>query len=139
SKRAIMSGTPVTQAKTRGPLDLFSQFKFVDESIFGSRFEHFKRKVAIYKWGSPVILRFKNDKWVRRKTQHLTLRIKKDECLDLPSRTHEIVPVTLEDKAREIYDELAAESVTYFEGLEVEKPHVLARMTALSQVTGGWL
>lgn len=134
--KVIMSGTPVTNKNT---LDLFSQFKFLRESIFGTHFDHFKQKVAIYKWNSPVIHRFKNQKWVRKKTQHLVYRIKKDECLDLPPRTHEIIPVFLEPKARKIYDQLAQQAITEFAGLEVEAPHVLTRMMRLSQITGGWL
>ena len=135
-KKAIMSGTAVTN---KNLLDLFSQFKFLREAIFGSTFSHFKRKVAVYKWNSPVILKFKNRRWVQKKTAHLVYRIKKDECLDLPPRTHEIVPVELEPKARAVYDQLAQEAVVEFEGLEVVTPHVLTRMMRLSQITGGWL
>lgn len=135
-KKVIASGTPVTN---KNLLDLFSQFKFLREAIFGSRFAHFKRKVAVYRWNSPVVVKFRNRRWVQKKTAHLVYRIKKDECLDLPPRTHEIVPVKLEPKAREIYNQLAQEAITEFEGLEVITPHVLTRMMRLSQITGGWL
>jgi len=135
-KKVIASGTPVTNKRL---LDLFSQFKFLRESIFGTHFSHFKRMVAVYKWNSPVILKFKNRRWVQKKTEHLVYRIKKDECLDLPPRTHEIVPVELEPKAREVYNQLAQEAIVEFEGLEVVTPHVLTRMMRLSQITGGWL
>lgn len=135
-KKVIASGTPVTN---KNILDLFSQFKFLRESIFGTHFDHFKQKVAVYKWNSPIILRFKNQRWVRKKTEHMVYRIKKDECLDLPPRTHEIVPVFLEPRARKIYDQLAEQAITEWAGLEVEAPHVLTRMMRLSQITGGWL
>lgn len=135
-KKVIASGTPVTNKNT---LDLFSQFKFLRESIFGTHFDHFKQKVAVFQWNSPVIHRFKNKKWVRKKTQHLVYRIKKDECLDLPPRTHEIIPVFLEPTARRVYDQLAEQAITEWAGMEVEAPHVLTRMMRLSQITGGWL
>jgi SNF2 family DNA or RNA helicase len=135
-KKVIASGTPVTNKNT---LDLFSQFKFLRESIFGTHFDHFKQKVAVFKWNSPVIHRFKNKRWVRKKTKHLVYRIKKDECLDLPPRTHEIIPVFLEPQARRVYDQLAEQAITEWAGMEVEAPHVLTRMMRLSQITGGWL
>jgi SNF2 family DNA or RNA helicase len=135
-KKVIASGTPVTNKNT---LDLFSQFKFLRESIFGTHFDHFKHKVAVFQWNSPVIHRFKNKKWVRKKTQHLVYRIKKDECLDLPPRTHEIIPVFLEKHARIVYDQMAEQAITEWAGMGVEAPHVLTRMMRLSQITGGWL
>lgn len=135
-KKVIMSGTAVTN---KNLLDLFSQFRFLRESIFGSEYGTFKRMVAIYKWNSPVILKFKNRRWVQKKTEHMVYRIKADECLDLPPRIHKIIPVQLEPKAREVYDTLAQQAIVEIENFEVEAAHVLTRMMRLSQITGGWL
>ena len=63
----------------------------------------------------------------------------KDDCLDLPKRTHEVIPVDLR-KSRKVYEQMARDSVVEFESGQVsEAPIVLTQLLRLSQITGGWL
>lgn len=133
--RVFMTGTPIS----KNPLDLFSQFKFFDPSIFGTTWTAFKRQYALFGgYGGHQVLRYINLKTLRKKIKPYVFQARKEDCLDLPPKTHEIVPVEL-DRSDEVYRHLARESIVEFDGLEVETPIVLTRMLRLSQLTGGWL
>jgi SNF2 family DNA or RNA helicase len=131
--RLIMSGTPIG----KNILDLFSQYKVVDDSIFGTSFSVFKREFAI-------IRAYKVVKWLRmrkfkKKIKPVTFVIKKSQCLDLPERTHEIVPVRFTEHSARIYNTLAEQSIVQFKGMEVMTPIGLTRLLRLSQMCGGWV
>lgn len=133
--RIIMTGTPIA----KNPLDLYSQFKFLEPAVFGTEFAQFKRQYAIYGGpGGHEVKKFINLKQLNRKIQPLTYQITKEECLDLPAKTHELIRVDL-DESRKVYDQLARHSIVEFEGEEVITPIVLTRLLRLSQLTGGWL
>lgn len=136
--RVVMTGTPITN---RGILDLFSQFKVVRWALFGTRFETFRDE---YTYGTG----FKGYKRkarkgklrkLQRKIRPWTVVVKKDDCLDLPPRIHEEIPVFLEPRSRNIYDAMAGDAVARINGETIDAANVLARMTRLQQITGGWL
>lgn len=139
--RLVMSGTPI--GKNR--LDLFSQFKIVDPSIFGTSFGAFKSEYAIIR--AYKVVKYLRDRKFRRRIKPYTFSITKDKCLDLPERRGHvwdpdgpnIVHVPLSRKTREVYDELARESIVELEDFESVTPIVLVQMLRLSQLTSGWL
>lgn len=139
--RLIMSGTPIG----KNLLDLFAQYKVVDDGIFGTDFGVFKREYAMIR--AFKVLKWLHKKRLVRKIKPVTFAIKKDQCLDLPPRRGHIedpdgpnlVPVTLSPRTRQLYDKLAAEAVVQWENLETMTPIVLTQMLRLSQLAGGWL
>lgn len=129
------SGTPVT----KHPLDVFAPMKALDEGVLGGSWGVFKRTYGIWGgYGGYQLIKYMNiEQLVRRIDPHI-YKVTKEECLDLPSKTHTIVPITL-NKSRKVYDTLARESIVEFRELEVETPIVLTRLLRLSQLTGGQL
>jgi len=133
--RVVMTGTPIS----KNPLDLFGQFKILDDGIFGTNYTAFKRAYALWGgYGGYQILKYINLQDMRRRIKPLIFQVKKEECLDLPARTHEIIPVYLKESL-DTYSQLSHESVVEIQGEDVEAPIVLTRLLRLSQITGGHL
>jgi SNF2 family DNA or RNA helicase len=134
--RLILTGTPVA----KNPLDLYSQFKFLDESVFGNNFNQFKRKYCVFGgYGNYKLLRYINLDDLKKRAERHVFQITKNECLDLPSRTHEIIPVRLDERSREFYEKMRKGTLTKFEGAEVVTPIMLTQLLRLSQMTSGFL
>lgn len=130
-----LSGTPIT----KHPLDLFAPMKALDEAILGGSWAVFRRSYAVWGgYGGNQLIKYIGTKQLMHKVRPHVFAIKKEDCLDLPSKTHTIIPVVL-GKSRKTYDTLARESIVEFEELEVETPIVLTRLLRLSQLTGGFL
>lgn len=135
----VLTGTPIT----KHPLDLFGEMRVIDDSILGSSFNVFKKQYAMWGgYGGYQLIKLVNLKGLMRRVAPRIFQAKKDDCLDLPKRTHEIVPVDLE-KSRHIYDKMAREAIIAFEGEDedtnVEAPIILTQLLRLSQITGGWV
>lgn len=129
------SGTPMA----KHPLDLFAPMKLIDEAILGGSWGVFKRSYAVWGgYGGYQLIKYINLRQLMERVDPYVYKARKKDCLDLPRKTHQIIPVRL-DKSRRIYDRLARESVVEFEELEVETPIVLTRLLRLSQLTGGHL
>lgn len=135
-KCLCLTGTPIT----KHPLDVFGQMRCVDESVFGTSYGMFKREYALWGgYGGYQLLKYINLKRLMEKLGTWVFIAKKEDCLDLPSKTHEIVPVYLRE-SRETYERMAKDSVVEFEnGTVSDAPIVLTRLLRLSQITGGWV
>lgn len=132
----VLTGTPIA----KNPLDLFGEMRVVDDTILGSSWGIFKKTYAMWGgYGGYQLIKLVNMKGLRARVDpHIFIALK-DDCLDLPKRTHEVVPVDLR-KGRRVYEQMARDSVVEFEGRQVsEAPIVLTRLLRLSQCTGGYL
>jgi SNF2 family DNA or RNA helicase len=132
----VLTGTPIA----KNPLDVFGELRVVDDTILGSSWGVFKKTYAMFGgYGGYQLIKYMNLKGLRRRVDpHIFIALK-DDCLDLPSRTHEIVPVDLH-KSRKVYERMARDSVVEFQdGSIAEAPIVLTRLLRLSQCTGGYL
>lgn len=132
----VLTGTPIT----KHALDLFGEMRVVDDQILGSSWGAFKRQYAVWGgYGGYQLIKYINLRQLRKRLEPHIYRVKKEDCLDLPSRTHEVVPVHLRE-SRPVYEQMARESVVEFENGSVsEAPIVLTRLLRLSQCTGGYL
>ena len=135
--RIILSGTPI-QRDTR---DIWSQYRFLDPSVFPMSFGSFQARYAIMGgFEGRQYIGARNIEELTRKTHACGFRIKKEECLDLPPKTYEDYPVELDPKTRQLYRTLQKQSIAELEnGGEVTANHVLVRMLRLQQLTGGFL
>lgn len=132
----ILTGTPITNS----PLDFFSQYKFLDESIFGGSFYSFRGKYAILGgFQNHQIVGYKHLNELVEKAHSIAYRIRIDEAVELPEFVEEIRPIKLERKAQQIYDGIDKESYAELMGGEVLARNVLTRLLRLSQVTGGFI
>ena len=132
----ILTGTPVTN----NPLDFFSQYKFLDENIFGGSYYAFRAKYAVMGgYGNYQVIGYKNLQELTEKAHSIAFRITKKEALDLPEQVSTKRFVELEPKARKKYKDLLDKSYTELENGAVEAPNVLTKLLRLSQLTGGYI
>ena len=132
----ILTGTPITN----NPLDFYSQYKFLDEKIFGSSFYVFRAKYAIMGgYGNHQIVGYKNLDDLTAKAHAIAYRITKAEALDLPEQVDTTRLITLEPRAESIYRMVEKESVAELENGEITAPNILTKLLRLSQITGGYL
>jgi len=135
--RMILTGTPVSQ----GPLDFYSQYRFLDRNIFGKSFWAFKNRYALMGgYEDRQVIGYQNLPELAQKVHSIAFRCRKADCLDLPEQINQTLYCDLEKDARRVYDQLLKESVAELSGEQViAAPNVLARLLRLSQVTGGFL
>ena len=132
----ILTGTPITNS----PLDFFSQYKFLDESVFGSSFYAFRSYYAIMGgYQNHQVIGYRHLPELVEKAHSIAFRIRIDEAVELPEFVDEIRPIRLEKQAQKIYDGIDKESFAELVNGEVTTRNVLTRLLRLSQVTGGFV
>jgi SNF2 family DNA or RNA helicase len=97
-----LTGTPLTQH----PEDIFTQYYLIDTSLFGTSFAAFK---GLYIINNPNnkhhVIGYKNMGQYMRKLHRRCHRVRKEDVLDLPPITYEIVEFELPPKRRKLYDD----------------------------------
>lgn len=132
--RLILTGTPIQN----NPLDFFSQYKILDDSIFGKSFYAFKNEYAVLgTYNQPIGWRKLPE--LVKKAHSIAFRVTKAEALDLPDTIDEIRPITLEDKAQKLYKAFVKESYMELSKGEVTATNILTRLLRLQQITGGFI
>ena len=138
--RLILTGTPIQN----NPLDFFSQYKVLDDSIFGKSFYAFKNEYAVLgTYNQPIGWRKLPE--LVKKAHSIAFRVTKSEALDLPDMIDEIRPVTLDDKAQKLYKAFVKESYMELSKGEQGAPvavtatNILTRLLRLQQITGGFI
>lgn len=132
----MLTGTPIT----KNVLDAYQQFKIFDEHIFGTNFAHFKKRYAVFGgYGNYELLRYINLRHFKKVTKPWIFIAKKDDCLDLPARTDQIVPIRLTGKAKEHYKQMEKEGLLELNGDEIETEIILTRILRLQQISSGFL
>lgn len=141
--RRILTGTPVTQ----GPLDLFSQFNFLDPGIIGfTSFFAFKHRYAEWEQGYngatgrkyETLKGYVNlDELIARIAPH-SFRVTKDECLDLPPKVYQKLHFGLNAEVAAFYAKLRDEMVAELSEGQYNVAHVLTRMLRLQQAASNY-
>ena len=138
--RLILTGTPIQN----NPLDFFSQYKVLDDSIFGKSFYAFKNEYAVLStYNQPIGWRKLSE--LVKKAHSIAFRVTKTEALDLPDTIDEIRPITLDDKAQKLYKAFVKESYMELSKGEQGAPvavtatNILTRLLRLQQITGGFI
>jgi SNF2 family DNA or RNA helicase len=163
--RRIATGTPVTKA----PLDVFTQFNFLEKAFFGTDsftvfraryaemmdadhplMRHIKMRtggkyappmIATDKDGKPV---YKNLDELQKLTQSVSFRVLKKDCLDLPPKIYQTREVRLSPEQARAYkalvDSLKSQANDPSLFEQVFKPvNKLASITFLQQILCGTL
>lgn len=135
--KLLLTGTLLTNRE----LDVWSQYRFVNPTIFGTSFYvfrgHFFDMVG-YGNHIPAFRKNKTADFLKR-LHSVAYRVTKAEALDLPDITEETRYVELEPKAAKLYRDLAKESYAAMERGEITASNVLTKILRLSQVTGGFV
>lgn len=138
--RMILTGTPIQN----NPLDFFSQYRFLDKSVFGTSFLRFRSRYAIMGGyavnGRAVqVIGYRNLSELSEKAYACADRVTKAECLDLPPQTFETRNVELTETGRSLYEQLRQQSVAWLGEHPATAQNVLSRLLLLQRLTGGFI
>ncbi len=133
----ILTGTPITN----NPLDIFSQYKFLDEDILGSSYFLFRNRYAVMGgFQNHQIIGYRHLPELVEKVHEIAYRIKIEDAVDLPPFIDETRTITLEPKALAIYNQIQKDCYAELSGeSEVTARNVLTQLLRLSQCTGGYI
>ena len=101
--KLILSGTPVQN----DAIDIWSQYRFLDASIFGRNFYQFRNRYAIMGgFNRKQIVGYKDLDGLIRKEHSIAFRITKEEAIDLPEQTFIKRKVQLGKKEKDLYNQI---------------------------------
>ena len=136
--KLLLTGTVITNKE----IDIFSQYRYLDKSIFGDSFYKWRNQyftMGGYGLHTPIFKKALTDEF-QNKFMSIAYRVRKDECLDLPPVTEEVRTLDLEPEAMKVYKQLEDEMFARFkDDKELTVTNVLTKILRLSQVTGGYL
>jgi len=137
SRRLILTGTPVTHS----PLDVWAQYRFLDQRIFGASFTAFRNRYAeMGGFEQHEVIAWRNLDELTTKAHSIAYRVTRAECLDLPPEIEQDVPFDLGPHARQIYDALRDQAIARLSAQEqVTASNVLVELLRLQQVCGGFI
>lgn len=136
--KLILTGTPITNSA----LDIFSQFKFLNPNVFGTRWQSFKHRYAVWGgFGGYKLLRYKNLDDMAKRIHLWSYKAKKKDVLDLPPYTFQEVYIPLKPKTQRVYRQMEKDLVVELEDLGAKATASIALTKALRllQITGGFV
>jgi SNF2 family DNA or RNA helicase len=134
--RLLLTGTPVTNKAA----DIFSQYKFLNPSIYGTSYYTFRnRYFDMGYFASQLTMKAHMEPEFTQKLHSIAYRATKAECLDLPAFVDVVRLVDLEPATRKTYKDLVRDSFAELGDDTVTAANILARLLGLSQLTGGFI
>lgn len=144
--RLILTGTPITKAKR--VFDIYMQWKFLNPSRFREWPSSDAFKSHFGKWthrnGYPQFLDTRNVEQLTEYIYRDAYHIKRSDCFDLPPRQDIFRTINLEQRSKDVYDDMAEKMIAWLidhDGkdrmLEASIPLVVA--LRLTQITGGYV
>lgn len=135
--KLILSGTPVQTAA----IDIWSQYRFLDKTVFGDNFFKFRGRYAIMGgYGNKKIVGYKDMEGLIKKEHSIAFRVTKDEALDLPEQTFETRKIQFNQKEKNLYERIKKDSYAELDGGgHITATTVLTRLLRLQQLAGGFL
>jgi hypothetical protein len=139
--RRILDGTPVT----KGVEDLYSQLKFLSEDVFGfSSFYTFRNRYCLTRQvrGAPTgvveIYGYQNLDELQQRLDGWTIRLRTQDCLDLPERIYSRRPVTMTSEQRRLYTEMKEEMLAQLDSGEIiSAEQAVVKLLRLQQILCG--
>lgn len=149
--RRILTGTP----STTGPFDLYSQIKFLEDNFWSDRrigtFAAFKQRYGVwltreqamreigYDPGFDRLIEYKNTDELAEILQSVSVRVTKEEALDLPPKVYQKRYVSLTKEQRRVYDELRQDSLAFLGDETVTTELAIVRLLRMQQVICGYV
>lgn len=138
--RRIMSGTPITQS----PLDIYTQFRFLDPKLLGyTSFFAFRARYArlvrvhLGPRSFQKVDGYQNLDELQRKISEHSFRCLKKDCLDLPEKIYTTRYVELSPAQRKAYTDLKEMAMFQIGQGIVTAPHALTLIMRMHQVLCG--
>jgi len=136
--RFILTGTPILSSS----MDLFMQFRILDKGVvFGKNFFAFRHRYFEDKNAAWASSHKHFPEWVPRKgvveefnqkVDALSVKAKKEECLDLPPFVEKLVEVEMTAPQRKAYESMRDECIAYIDSGKADgKPLVTVAEFAL--------
>lgn len=135
--KLILSGTPVQN----NAVDIFSQYRFLDPTVFGNNFYAFRNRYCIMGgFNNRQIIGYRNMDDLIKKEYGIAYRVTKEEALDLPETVFKTINIEFAPKEKKLYDQLKKDSFAELEnGGQITATTVLTKLLRLQQLTGGFL
>lgn len=134
--KLCLTGTPLTN----NILDFFSQYRFLDSSIFGSSYINYKNKYVITgmfnEYLRPNPRTFED---LKERVDSIAYRVTKEECLDLPPFVDIPVYVEMNKDSAMKYKEFQEEFIVWLDSQTfITADNALTQTLKLRQLTGGF-
>jgi len=140
--RLCLSGTFMNDK----PMDVFGQFRFMDDAIFGKTITGFKNKyveeVSLTNASGksfPKITGYKNIQEFNEKVNSRSRRVLKRDVVDLPPVTHVNLYCDLSKKAQALYESFRDDLVVEVTGGILSTQTIVVKLMRLAQMAGGYL
>lgn len=136
--KLILSGTPITKDE----IDLWSQFKFLNPSLWGNNFKDFERQaLRSIDLGDFKKLRPHKQKikLFMKKAQSFTYHLKLDDMTDMPPKRDIVIKLPLNGAFRKAYTGLESTFLTEYKGKRASIDLSVTSLLRLQQLTGGHL
>lgn len=138
-KRLCLSGTPMANS----PLDVYGQFRFLDSTIYGTRYAEFLDKYAILDPGGRGFpIGFKNQEDLMQKYRKITFTCKMEDIKDklkLPDKLPPVVRYTsLNSHDQKLMKELSKDFISELKSGTIVVKNILEKLLRLQQITSGF-
>ncbi len=135
--KLILTGLPTPN----NILDLYSQYKFLNPSVFGTRYSDFKNEYAKFAGeDGNIFIGPKNIEKFRRKLYTIGITFKRKQLFDLPPKTYQVRTVTLSAKERTAYRSMKEEFLAWLSASDkIVATNVLTQFLRLHQINSGFL
>lgn len=132
-----LTGTPIGNR----PFDLWSQFRFLVPDLLDDTFKNFKNRYAAgWTKGGYEVNKYRDMKGLAKLVAPYVKSAKKEDYLDLPPKNFIEVPVEMGERGRKLYKSMEKDFVAAVnESTSIVAPIVLAKLTKLSQISGGFI
>lgn len=135
--KLILSGTPVQN----DAIDIWSQYRFLNKTVFGDNFYKFRNHYAIMGgFNRKQIVGYRDLDGLIKKEHSIAFRITKEEAIDLPEQTFIERKAVLDKKALDLYNQIKRSSYAELaSGDTITATTVLTKLLRLQQLAGGFL
>lgn len=128
-----LSGTPLPHSV----LDAYGLYRFLDPSIYGTNYHHFKTTYAVFGgFENRQVISYKNMDRFTERLNKIRLYVSRD-VLDLPEAVHTRIDVVLPPAVMKIYRSLEEDFYAAVDTGEVTASNALTKLLRLQQVTSG--
>lgn len=137
--RRILTGTPIT----KGPLDLWAPFYFLDPNIlgyktyFGMRAQH----AVMGGFKGKEILGYVGVDKLQKRVERVSSRVLRSDVRDMPPKVFNkiLIPLDTNPEQKRLYEQMKNEMIAEWEGKRLEAMVILSQLLRLSQITGGFV
>lgn len=134
--KIILTGTPMAT-----PLSIYSQYRFLDKTIFGSSFNSFKNQYAVeVNCGNfNKVVGYKNQDDLNLRIYSIAHRVMLKDVISLPEESHITRHCFLSPKVQKIYDKFRDELVAEYKNDLITAANGLVKILRLAQIIGGYI